>query len=103
MNKTQERVVERIRRDVMKTFDLSRGAGEYEMKEFTVNECKYFVSVVAEVGMVNDEGTLASILCRNRVQLFIGERGGITYPVFKNGKSYRKRFTGYFTTYMEQK
>lgn len=96
-------MVKKIKQDVMKVFDFSHGEGKYELKEFTVSENKYFVSVVAEVGMKNDEGTLASILCRNRVHLYIGQRGGMTYPMTKNGKHYRKRFNGYFQTYMEQK
>lgn len=103
MNKTQERTVERIRHDVMDAFDLSHGKGEFELKEFRVNECEYFVSVVAEVGMVGDEGSLASIFCRNRVHIYVGKRGAMTYPCYKNGKHSRRRFVGYWTTYVDQK
>lgn len=104
MTKSQERVIERIRTEVLKTFDFSNGKGEYEYKQFEVHDCKYFIAVVAEVGRINDEGTLASMLCRNRVHLFIGKRGAITYPVnTKDGKVIRKPFKGYWKVYMEQK
>ena len=36
------------------------------------------LTLVAEVGSVGDEGTAAAWVCRNRVQLFIGQRGGIS-------------------------
>lgn len=92
MNRVQEQRVEEIRKGVMDTFDYSRGKGKFEIKRFEVEENKWFVSVVAEVGYVGDEGTLAEIFARDRVQLFIGKRGGITYPVFKNGKYSTRRF-----------
>ena len=87
------------------TFDFSHGKGEYEIKEYEVKDCEYFLSVVIETGMVGDEGTMASILCRNRVHLFIGKRGGITYPCYKNGKHMTKQLskTTIFGVYMDQK
>ena len=85
-------VMSEIRKGVMDTFDYSRGKGKFEIKRFEVEENKWFVSVVAEVGYVGDEGTLAEIFARDRVQLFIGKRGGMTYPVFKNGKYSTRRF-----------
>ena len=36
--------------------------------------------------MKNDEGTYASIVCRDRVQLFIYKKGRIEYPT-RNGKT----------------
>lgn len=95
MTKEQERTVSRIRRDAEYHFFYSE---DYEFKKWEVTENKYFVSVVFVVGMKGDEGTLASIICRDRAQLFIGKRGGITYPVskqLKNGeyRHYSKRLT----------
>lgn len=75
------------------TFDYGHGKGTYEIKQYDVDDCKYFISVVLEVGMVGDEDTLASILCRSRVHLFIGKRGGITYPVCKKGKTSTKHLS----------
>lgn len=72
------------------TFDYSHGKGTYEIKRYEVDDCKYFLSVFMEVGKVGDEGTLASVLCRDNVHLFIGKRGGIRYPVYKNGKTSTK-------------
>lgn len=103
MNKKQEKTVELIKTGVMNAFDYSRGAGRYELKKFTVNECEYFVSVIAVVGMVDDEGTMAEYLCRDKVHLFIGKRGGITYPMFKNSHYYTKRFKNFITTSLDQK
>lgn len=106
MNKAQERAVERIRTGAFEAFDHSRGKGTYEYKQFTVNENKHFVSVIAEVGMIGDEGTLASIVCRDRVHLFVGKRGGITYPVWnaKRCHQYTRPFTGnYYTVAIAQK
>lgn len=70
--------------------DFSRGKGGYEIKQYEVSDCDYFLSVVIETGSVGDEGTLASIICRERAHLFIGKRGGITYI---NKRGTQKRFT----------
>ena len=91
MTKAQERAVERIRRQAKQ--DLFFG-DKCEFKLFEVDENPYFVSVVVEVGMIGDEGTLASAFCRYHCQLFIGKRGGIRYPYHgRKGWTYR-RFTG---------
>lgn len=34
--------------------------------------------VLCETGLKNDERTMASVFCRNRVQAFIGRKGGIS-------------------------
>ncbi len=100
MTKAQEKALERIRRLVEREMKGVHGDMDcYEIKEWSVNENEYFVSLVVEYGMKGDEGTLASIF-RDGAQLFIGKRGGVTYHVsktLKNGKyvSYRKRFEGY--------
>ena len=91
MTKAQEQAIKKIR----KLAEDHLYSDSYEIKEWDIKENEYFVSVVVETGMKNDEGTLASILCRDRAHLFIGKRGGITYPVTKNGKQVRRRFKGY--------
>jgi hypothetical protein len=67
----------------------------HEIKKFEVTDCDYFISVVVETGLKNDEGTLVAIVGRDRAHLFIGKRGAITYPVYKKGKFIRRKFHGY--------
>lgn len=86
MTREQERTVELIRKEAQKQFFYG---DKYEFKEFDVEENEYFVSVVAEVGLIGDEGTFAAVFCRDRVHLFVGKRGGVTYPV--NSPKWRKK------------
>lgn len=90
MTRAQEIALKKIR----KLTDGIMFGDEWEIKEWTVHENEYFVSVIVETGMKNDEGTLASVFCRERAQLFIGKRGGIRYPVYKK-KYVERRFNGY--------
>ena len=93
MTNAQEKAVARIKK-LAETLH-SYHADRYEIKEWKVEENEFFVEVIVEVGMKDDEGTMASIFCRERAQLFIRKCGGITYPVYKNGRCYTKRFKGY--------
>ena len=98
ITKQQTKAIENIKRLAEK---LHEGhADKYEIKKFEIHENEYFVAVVVETGMKDDEGTLAEVFCRDCAQLFIGPRGGITYPVskkLKNGKYkyFTRRFEGY--------
>lgn len=91
MTRAQETAVKRIRH---LTDGLLFG-DNFEIKEWEVEDCGSFVAVTVETGLKNDKGTMASILCRDRAHLFIGKRGGITYPVYRNGKQIQRRFNGY--------
>lgn len=91
MTKLQKKALERIKQLVEQDFY----SDEYEIKLWEVKECEYFVSLVVEYGLKGDEGTMAKVFGRDRAHLFIGKRGGITYPVTKNDKVYTKRFEGY--------
>ena len=98
ITKQQTKAIENIKRLAKKLHE--RHADKYEIKKFEIHENEYFVAVVVETGMKDDEGTMAEILCRDSAQLFIGKRGGITYPVSKKMadgkyKHYTKRFEGY--------
>lgn len=74
------------------SFDYSRGNGRYEIKQYDVKEFPTFLSVVIEVGMTGDEGTLASVICRDRAHVFVGKRGGITYyPTTSKSKDMKAR------------
>lgn len=79
MTKSQEKTIERIRRRIPN--DLFFG-DDYEVKQFRIEDCEYFINLVIETGMIGDEGTLA-VLTRDNVQMFIGKHGGVTYPVNK--------------------
>lgn len=93
MTQAQEKALTKIRGLV----DKELYTDAYEIKEWTVRECEYFVSLVVEYGLKNDEGTMAAVIGRDRAHLFIGKRGGITYPVTskKTGKQICKQFKGY--------
>lgn len=106
MTKQQQLVIEQLRKNVITRLGCSKG--EWEYKRFEVTENKYFVSVSIIVGMANDEGTYASLFARNDIHLFIGPKGGITYPVtkkLKDGryKHIRKQFkNNYMQVHLEQ-
>ena len=98
ITKQQTKAIENIKRLAEKLYEGH--ADKYEIKKFEIHENEYFVAVVVETGMKDDEGTLAECFCRDCAQLFIGPRGGITYPVskkLKNGKykHFTRRFEGY--------
>ena len=101
MTRLQELAVQRLKGECERAFFYSP---EYEFKSWDVREHYRFVSVYAEVGRVGDEGTLAAMYCRDRVHLFIGERGAMSYPVTSNGRYVcrRRGRKGVFTISMEQ-
>ena len=78
MTRQQERKIEVIR-NYMNGY-MGRHSDGYEMKEEHIEELGVggIVSVVMETGMKEDEGTMAAILCRNRIHVFIGPKGGVT-------------------------
>lgn len=86
MTQAQERRVEMIRKEIEKEFfPMHRNP---EVKQFQVEELECgIVSLIAEVGSVNDSGTYAAILCRERIHVFIGRKGSISYYPYsiKNG------------------
>lgn len=99
ITKAQEKAIAQIKR-LAETLFGEKTLDKYEIKQFDIDANEYFVAVVVEVGMKDDEGTMAEIFGRDRAQLFIGPRGGITYPVNKQMasgkyKHYEKRFKGH--------
>ena len=85
MTKQQEVAINNLKQSIINGLFLNKD--KYEFKEFEIIEYDHFISLYFVVGMKNDEGTYASIVCRDRGQLFIGKRGGITYPVTKKLKN----------------
>lgn len=91
MTTAQEKSIARIK----KLAETMHGhhSDKYEIKRFDVREYEYFVAVVVEIGHIGDEGTLGEIFCRDTAHLFVGKRGGITYPyTSRTGKDYRLQF-----------
>lgn len=95
MTRAQEIAIDRIKHIVKEDFLYS---DNFEIKEWKVTENEYFVSLVVTTGLKNDEGTAASVLCRNTAHLFIGKRGGVRYPVVRNGKIIERRFNVWHQT-----
>lgn len=88
MTRQQERMLERIKRKCEDSLFFG-GPEKYEFKQWEVKDYRSFVSLVFETGRKGDEGTMAAIFARDRAHLFIGPRGGVTYPVsrkLKNGE-----------------
>lgn len=90
MTKQQEMKVNMIKRQAENLH--GKFSTNYEIKEWRVEENEFFVSLVVEVGMIGDEGTLASIFGRDRLQVFIGKRGGAKIPFYTGNKNYYKPF-----------
>lgn len=100
MTRSQEHAIERIRKSAETM--MGHCSDSYEIKQWDIEENEYFVGLCLSVGLKNDEGTMAAVFGRYNCQLFIGKRGGITYPVYKNGKSYVKSFTSLMGVHCDQ-
>ena len=90
MTKSQEKALARIRESVE-----AWGDGRYEIKRWEVEDHGSFLSLVVQTGMPDDEGTAAEMFARDRAHIFIGPRGGITYPVWRNGRQIERRWDCY--------
>lgn len=85
MNDRQAAVVKRLQKAVLHHDGLGESfGGEYEYKRFEVSESEGLVFVNSEVGRVDDEATLAAILCRKHRHFAIGPRGGVELLNAKN-------------------
>jgi hypothetical protein len=89
----QERAIARIRKDLVAEHYGSTSS-DYEVKRFEVTDREHFVTVVAETGLKQDEGTMAAVYCRRRIIVAIGPRGGVQVL---NAK--RKQGQGWFTVF----
>lgn len=81
MTPKQERLIEYIRKNYVAIMHGEAYTATNELKRFEVTELGVggIVSLVAESGLVGDEGTMAAIFARNRIHIFIGPKGGIKY------------------------
>ena len=93
MTKQQTKAIEMIRSAM-----LAKGA--YELKEEHTKNLDYFVSYSIEMGIANDDGTLASVICRDYRHFFIGKRGGIKLQsvLMSNKYASPKNVTGLFNS-----
>lgn len=90
MTREQERTIERIRRYMVERYGRREGDLRYEIKEERIRELEgtNLVTYFATSGMVNDEGTMASLICRDTVHIFIGKKGGCsTMVTARSGKN----------------
>ena len=78
VNAKQQKTIDYLIANVL-TEQYGSTAASYEIKFTKVNSspiCDDFVSLTIETGMIGDEGTAASILCRTYRHIFIGVAGG---------------------------
>lgn len=104
MNRAQERALSTIRAQIRREYECIN----HEIKKWDVTETEYFVSLVVTIGVKGDEGTLGEVFGRDHMQLFIGKRGGVKYPVTKATKSgdmkfYYKPFKGVLRAVIDQR
>jgi hypothetical protein len=86
MNKSQQATIDAI------TKSMTRLNQEIKISE--IDDKNYFVSFSIEVGMPNDEGTAASLICRDRRHFFIGKRGGIKLVSVSQSMKCKTFYTG---------
>ena len=97
MTSTQERMINRIRREAETMH--GKYSDKYEIKAFEVNDNGYSVGLFVEVGLIGDEGTAAQYLARDSVHVFIGPRGGTKIPCYKARKD--GSFHNYYKSYRD--
>jgi hypothetical protein len=86
MNAKQERETARFAEQFLRNHSYGDG-DRYELKELKVEDMgNGRISIVVESGMKDDEGTMAAVLCRDRLHVFMGKRGGLT-RINDKGKS----------------
>lgn len=69
---------------------LDRVGKDAEFKSWTLTQISGMTFVVVETGRVDDEGTMAAVLCRHRGHFSIGKQGGIVSMEARYGKRGRK-------------
>lgn len=75
----QKQKIQNIRDSVVSTI-YGKQSENYEIKQFKITESEYdIVSIIIELGMKNDEGTLAECLCRNTAIIFVGKNGALKH------------------------
>ena len=77
MTTSQNKAIETLKNEFFKYYCNHR-PDQYELKEVYTEEWEdtETVYIRLEIGMINDEGTMAELFCRNRTSVCIGKRGG---------------------------
>lgn len=90
MTPSQVEAIEHFKTRFLNTHSLGKPE-EYEFKTCEIKDAGFGGNVwlSIEVGKIGDEKTAGSIFCRNRVLVMVGRRGGYTFHVYHNGKSYK--------------
>jgi len=94
MTRHQEAAIAKIRKYIEQN-DLFRNDPRYEIKEFEITDEGDFVQLYIVTGLKDDEGTLASVLCRKKRQIFIGKRGGLRAYRWNNKIKKSTRLEGF--------
>jgi hypothetical protein len=94
MTDTQRHVLYQLARALMERGGLGeKHMAGYEFKQFDITwGLSNSFYVVAEIGRKGDEGSMASIICRDRWHIAVGPRGGLTNM---NAARYSKRRKGF--------
>lgn len=84
----------RQQRSFDKALDYALMRGHYEVKDLAIDGNGYDegVHVLLEVGMPNDEGTMAEAFCRSCYSFYIGEKGGMYVYNGNHNREYIKYY-----------
>lgn len=72
--------------------DFAKYTDSYEVKSLTIRDSYGDAYIDVEIGVKNDDGTMAEIFCRDFYLFFIGKRGGI----YQFNKGYSKVYRKYY-------
>ena len=76
MNKIQNETISNLRTQLLDKHNRHSRL-DHEVKAEYYSECDHFVSWTIEIGMVDDEGTAAQLICRDYRHIFIYKRGAV--------------------------
>lgn len=83
----QAKAIERLKQQIVVRHSLGHPE-EHEFKKFETNFFHGVLFLVSEYGRKNDEGTMASVLCRDYRHFKLGRKGKITLLNAKDKKKY---------------
>lgn len=93
VTKDQERVLTNLYNNVVRQQHGST-SDSYELKKFDIDKSEYTTSVIIEIGLKNDEGTMASVIARDKAIIFIGKKGGMKHAQWKSTKLKPTKYIG---------
>lgn len=93
MTKSQAETLDRIKRHAISGYISSR---EVEVKEYFEEMRNGILEVRISVGDKGDEGTAAEVFSRDRYQIFVGRRGGMTSRHWDSEKGESKKIRSPF-------